>query len=384
MLLQSESEISGEPLDTFIDAGNGSRDVSEFTQAECINIVLTHHHTDHVNGMEYLMQKRIGTVYLPFFANEIALIAKAVTNLKGFQYYERANEVLTYFRVFVSCHEKIKTKIGPLSGRTKAEFLSEGDKADGGLVCLNPPKKPSVLNWVAAVDKKTLFEEIDRLFVKHFANSLKTYFKKCSRTNPGKDSYNKAEPALDSPFDFWIPDPENQEVKRQSGSRLVLSFLIENLQLLSDFNAVPGLEKAEQIKDRFLENAHDVCLVLMAKLDNQKVLLTSDAGIGVFERLMRKGSIRADYMKAPHHGSKKNINREILEAVNPKAVIISHGNRRFGKSPDSHPNIETLKLLSDMDIQLITTQDIVKGTAVVFPKDSQKSFLQKNEIIEIC
>ena len=38
MLLQSESEISGEPLDTFIDAGNGSRDVSEFTQAECINL----------------------------------------------------------------------------------------------------------------------------------------------------------------------------------------------------------------------------------------------------------------------------------------------------------------------------------------------------------
>ena len=383
MLLQSESEISGEPLDTFIDAGNGSRDVSRSTEAECINIVLTHHHMDHVNGMRYLMQKRIGTVYLPFFANEIALIAKAVTSLKGFQYSSSADEVLRYFEDFFHCHKNVKEKIGSLPSNSKVVFLSEGDKADGGLECLNPPKKPSVLNWVAAVDRKTLFEEIDRLFVKHFADSLKTYFEKCSRTNLGKDSYNKAEPALDSPFDFWIPNPENQEVKRQSGLRLVLSFLIENLQLLSDFNAVPGLEKAEQIKDRFLEETHSVCVVLMAQLDNQKVLLTSDAGIDVFERLMRKGSIRADYMKAPHHGSKKNINREILEAGNPKAVIISHGNRRFGKSPDSHPNNETLKLLSEMKIQLITTQDIVKRDVVVVNKSGPKDFDEENPIIEI-
>ena len=64
-------------------------------------------------------------------------------------------------------------------------------------------------------------------------------------------------------------------------------------------------------------------------------------------------------------------------------MIISHGNRRFGRSKDTHPNNETLKLLAEMNIQLITTRDIIKGSTIVIPKNAQKSFLEKNPIIKI-
>lgn len=383
-LLQSVREKDGESLDTYIDAGDGSRDVSDFSDAKCVNIVLTHHHTDHVNGIESLMSKNIGTVYLPFFANEIVLIAKAVTNLKGFQYSESAYKVLQYFRELCQCHDKVKERIDALHGKSKVVFLSEGIKADGDLECLNPSKNLSVLNWIASVDLNTLFEGIDRLFVKHFANQLKEYFEICRRTDIKDSSYNESEPTLDSPFDFWISVPANNEVNRNSSYRLVLSFLIENLQLLSDFNAVPDLETARQIEKNYKKLSHDMCVVLMTQIDDKKVLLTSDASIDVFERLMQqKRNIHSDYMKAPHHGSINNINRGILKAISPEAVIISHGNRKFGRAKDSHPNIETLKLLADMNIQILTTHDVIKGGTIVISKNAQKEFLSRNPIIEI-
>lgn len=382
-LLQSEREEDGEILYTYIDVGNGSRDVSSLSESDRINLVLTHHHTDHVNGIEQLMCKNFGTVYLPFFANEIALIAKAVTKLKGFQYYEGAHEVLSYFRELCQCHDKVKKQIESLPNNEKVVFLSDGVRAEGGLECLNPPKNPEALNWVASVDMKTFFEELDRFFVKHFAEQLKAYFADCRRTNSANRSYNISNSPLVGFSDSWIPDPEIWEGRWVSGSNLVLSFLIENLQLLSDFNAVPNLEMAKQIEREYKKLAHDMCVVLMAHIYDKKVLLTSDANTGVFERLMRKKSIRADYMKAPHHGSIKNINRDILKAVRPKAVIISHGNRKFGRLKDPHPNIETLKLLADMNIQVVTTRDVIKGSTVVIPKDAQDDFLKMNPIIEI-
>ena len=255
---------------------------------------------------------------------------------------------------------------------------------DGGLECLNPPKKPSALNWVTSVDMKTFFKELDWLFDKRFANQLKEYFVNCRRTDIKDFSYNESGPILDSPFDFWIPATPNSEVNRHSSYRLVLSFLLEKLQLLSEFNAVPDLETARQIEKKYKKLSHDMCVVLMAQIADKKVLLTSDASINVFERLMQqKKSIHSDYMKAPHHGSIKSINRDILKAVSPEAVIISHGNRRFGRAKDSHPNIETLKLLADMNIQIFTTRDIVKGSTVVISKNAQKDFLKAHQIIEI-
>ena len=388
-LLQTEREKEGKKLDVYIDVGDGSRDISKFSNAECVNIVLTHHHSDHVNGLEQLMRKKIGTVYLPFFANEIALIAKAVTHLKGFQYYERAHEVLHYFREICQCHDKVKERIDSLPDESKVVFLSEGVNADGGLECLNPPKSPSALNWVASVDMKTFFMELDRLFDKHFAEQLKAYFEFFCRTDNHEASYDVTNPLLKSVLASWIPDSKNQkelqkEEQKIIGANFVLSFLIENLQLLSEFNAVPDLETARQIEKKYKKLSHDMCIVLMAQIYDKKVLLTSDASTNIFERLMQqKRCIHSDYMKAPHHGSVKNINRDILEAVAPKAVIISHGNRRFGRSKDSHPNSETLKLLADMNIQILTTRDIVKGSTVVIPKNAQKDFLKANPIIEI-
>lgn len=328
--------------------------------------------------------KRIERIFLPFFANEIDMIAQAIISLKGFQYSENAQEIYRYFHDLHQCYIGLKNGITPLRKTTDVVFIAQGSNVGRYLECLNPSLNSCELKWISNIDFNSFFENIDRLFVKDFANKLKAYFALSRGTKKTESTYPEVNPSYGRLQDLWIVDSEDNTERQAVRTNFMLSFLIENILLFSSFNAVPDLEKAELIKKQFQKTSHDVCVVLMVYIYGQNVLLTSDASIRVFERLIReKQPIQAKYMKAPHHGSFHNINRDILNAVQPEVVIISHGNRKFGKSKDSHPNVETLKLLSSMNIRVLSTHDIVKGNVTIFSKECQKSFLEKDTLIEI-
>ncbi len=71
-----------------------------------------------------------------------------------------------------------------------------------------------------------------------------------------------------------------------------------------------------------------------------------------------KDRIRADILKAPHHGA-QGLDREFLAAVRPQTAIISCGlNNRFG-----HPAESTLSLLSEIDCRTLRTDR--DGTVVI-------------------
>lgn len=387
ILVQPQGEWSIQGKDIFIDTGNGNVDISMYSNANVVDVVLTHSHVDHVNGLKYILgdiTKNIDTIYLPLFANEIDLIAQAIINLKGFQYSENANEILLYFQHFHQCYKGLKKRIDYVTHLTNIVFLAEGMEVEGCLKCLNPPLHPANMQWVASIDLDSFFKKIDKLFVESFAEKIKAYFVLYFETNRDNKAYNEVKPSNREFMYSWILDRENSAEKQEARTNFILSFFIENLQLFSEFNALPDAEKAKQIKNNFQEASHDVCVVLMAHFDYQKILLTSDASTRVFERLIRDGNnIEAQYMKAPHHGSINNINRDILNAVSPKVVVISHGNKKFGRSKDSHPNIKTLRLLAEMDIRILCTRDIIKENTVVFSKKTQESFLKYDSLISI-
>jgi hypothetical protein len=95
--------------------------------------------------------------------------------------------------------------------------------------------------------------------------------------------------------------------------------------------------------------------------NNGRWLFTGDADETVFERLISSGKdIRADYLKVPHHGSRENISRYTLKAIDPKVAIISHGNRRFGRSEDTHPHHEVIDMLDQRGIRSYYTNDVIK------------------------
>lgn len=94
------------------------------------------------------------------------------------------------------------------------------------------------------------------------------------------------------------------------------------------------------------------------------ILMTGDADISVFYRLIKKYFIKAHILKIPHHGSKESINYEVLKEISPKVAIISHNNRLFGKTKDSHPNIEVINTLKRLEIKAYYTNDVIKNGKV--------------------
>ena len=90
----------------------------------------------------------------------------------------------------------------------------------------------------------------------------------------------------------------------------------------------------------------------------------------MFNRLIReKKDITASYLKMPYPGSKHNI-KKILDKINPEVAIISHDNGRFGTAKDTHPNTEILNLLSQKNIEILLTNDVVKDGITVMKKEN--------------
>ena len=87
-------------------------------------------------------------------------------------------------------------------------------------------------------------------------------------------------------------------------------------------------------------------LIVLAKSGKQTMLLTGDARgdeilTGLQEaNLLKKGRCHVDLLKAPHHGSDRNVSTEFFRQVTADHYVIS-GNGRFG-----NPEIAMLKMLS--------------------------------------
>ncbi|MET1080127.1 MAG: DNA internalization-related competence protein ComEC/Rec2 [Pseudomonas sp.] len=80
------------------------------------------------------------------------------------------------------------------------------------------------------------------------------------------------------------------------------------------------------------------CL-LMVEANGERLLLTGDIDSPVEQALLRQGlDLQADWLLAPHHGSRSSSSAAFIAAVAPRAVLISRGQHNsFG-----HPHPEVL------------------------------------------
>ena len=64
----------------------------------------------------------------------------------------------------------------------------------------------------------------------------------------------------------------------------------------------------------------------------ERLLLTGDIDIHAERAMLDSGfDVRADWLQAPHHGSRTSSSKRFLNAVSPKGVLISRGrNNAFG------------------------------------------------------
>ena len=84
-------------------------------------------------------------------------------------------------------------------------------------------------------------------------------------------------------------------------------------------------------------------IAMLAEFDGKRALLGADAHPDLLLEGVRTispapgGRLRVDAFKLPHHGSRRNLSREIIEAVECPRFLVSTDSRRFG-----HPDPEAL------------------------------------------
>lgn len=100
-------------------------------------------------------------------------------------------------------------------------------------------------------------------------------------------------------------------------------------------------------------DANDISAVIHLRYGAFAALLTGDAPAWVEERLAARygTALRADVLKAGHHGSRTSTSAAFLEAVDPALVVISAGMRnRYG-----HPHAEVMGSLEARGVDVLRT-----------------------------
>ncbi|MBQ3519654.1 MAG: hypothetical protein IJA31_10080 [Clostridia bacterium] len=352
-----------------VDTGDGSYNITKYIGNKKVNLFITHHDKDHFGGFKYFLGskwKNIENIILPFYQNELTLIAKAMLNLKGVSGSIDCEQFIDYFADIVNnqLYLKFISKEDILQdlkvGSTKIHMCHEGDWFCNHFECLNPPK---YIDGNHRYDSEKNTEKIiEEIFNKTFAKEISLYFLSC------RNSFDYIESSLIN--DLFINDTsDNKFPSYDIKANLFFNFITENLQTIRKFNINPNRENYKEVFKAYKQTSHDVCTVLKFSYAKQSVLLTADASKKVFNRLIDETiDIKSDYLKIPHHGSKRNIDENILNSINPKVAIISHNNRRFGTSLDSHPNCEVLDMLKKQRVKLIVTNDVIKDGEIVIKK----------------
>jgi len=120
-------------------------------------------------------------------------------------------------------------------------------------------------------------------------------------------------------------------------------------------------------------SSNDGSVVAKLVFGNTSVMLQGDSTAVIEHYLVGldgpSGLLRADILKAGHHGSKTSSSDEYVKTVAPTYAIISAGlNNRYG-----HPNQETIDTLNKYHVKILKTMDL--GT-IIFRSNGQ-TFRQK-------
>lgn len=103
---------------------------------------------------------------------------------------------------------------------------------------------------------------------------------------------------------------------------------------------------------RKTDGINNQSLILLFERDGRRALLTGDAGAATERVLLSEERVpRADVLKIGHHGSRGSTTAAFLEAVCPRAALLSCGREnRFG-----HPAPETLETLAGARVPVFRT-----------------------------
>ncbi|WP_071925032.1 ComEC/Rec2 family competence protein [Luteibacter rhizovicinus] len=353
MLLSGMSDASccfdKEPL--LIDCGLQKAAVHSMigVPPKAMRVLITHADRDHIGGLyDVLANHNVSRLYVPRYLPELLRIED-------------------YLR------RKAARKAGKLQprGATRWIEVAEGDRLCSHALVMNPPKKAArVLDGLGVESFST--RDLEDAVLALRSRGLELEVEDVTGYTPeplgvavagdGNLSARGASTAqhrdrrkffqgffvyLDQMLQRTIDDPQVDVPSRE------------------DFDPTGNPETNRAISAALQLAANQVSIVF--RYDGRKsFLFTGDADTSVFNRMSRQGHLlQADYLKVPHHGSRHNLDKKSLIAVDPKIAVVSHDNGKFARDPDSHPHMATIQLLGAHGVQTYYTNDVRKAGHVI-------------------
>lgn len=290
------------------------------------DLMISHSHTDHIVGNAKSLTKTPRVVYVPVYFLEYLCIKR---RLEG-------------------CH------CSSLRGLNYV-LLYEGCVLYGKHKILNPSLTPWN-HWNVNTSSSLDVDAVNTIL----STKGTSYEEIMSDIESIKDSYEEPSSKDFSPEKFVESYFKLLLKNRKEGSDELDESLGDSLSL--------GQSPAQRLAffsgyfDKY--QANDMSIVFHYKnSDGLDVLFTGDAGKKTWKRLIKESeSLKCDVLKVPHHGSRNNLNLEILREMKPKVALISHNNGTNGI--DKHPNIEIIGYLKSCKTLAYYTNDVKKNGCV--------------------
>lgn len=386
------SDCKYQNYDIFVDVGPKiiEKDVSIYGERNHYILLLSHAHQDHIGGLCHFIfsngtHSKLKELWLPYHYDDIVFITKMILSLKGIERvsadlyaFHAANDLLATARL-------LKKLSGELALFVRG--LHEGMKICHHITVYNPPLNVHELLGISEeeLDRfiNDLREENGEYLQRWFHPRIASRIMRLLDVPIENSNVGQSQEEFDD-FDEWnlIPPVDNSPTFRRV--QFVGGMLYKMRNLLDDFIRNPTNLKFSKIYETVKLSSNDASVVFQYGDQEVSILFTGDVGKKRLQTIVNKNHIRVDVLKIPHHGSKHCMSKTILKTIKPSYAIVSHGNRKFGRSPDPHPHKEVILWLNELKIETLYTNDVEKNDKIIIRKPKPGPFLLSYMSFEDC
>lgn len=236
------------------------------------------------------------------------------------------------------------------------------DVGQGDSLLIRTPKQQAIL--IDTGPRSERFDAGERIILPYLLQTGIRHLDALLITHEHQDHVGGAQAVLQAIPTDWVGVPDVgdrlQNAEWQAGLPYQLSAGGEGVRTLRagdrinlDSGAWLDVLGPVQVLSGTHSDANNNSLVLKLHYLGQSVLFTADMEEEEMEDIAGTGvSLETNIFKEPHHGSRFSLDRPVLDAIHPQAVLISVGKNTFG-----HPAPEVLQYWAGRHIPVYRTDE---------------------------